>query len=109
MSTHLGLKGNPDVAESVMVLRDLELAVYTGATLHVPHVTTKKAVEHIRRMKSNNNNITAEVSPHHLYFNDTDLMNYDTNLKVAPPIRTEEDRQALIQRVKRWIYRLCCN
>ena len=51
VSTHLGLKGNPDVAESVMVLRDLELAAYTGATLHVPHVTTKKAVEHIRRMK----------------------------------------------------------
>ncbi len=100
VSTHLGLKGNPDVAESVMVLRDLELAAYTGATLHVPHVTTKKAVEHIKRMKSTNNNITAEVSPHHLYFNDNDIMNYDTNLKVAPPIRSEENRQALIQGLK---------
>ena len=48
MSTHLGLKGNPDIAESIMVQRDLELAVYTGATLHVPHVTSKKAIDHIK-------------------------------------------------------------
>ncbi|MBI87233.1 MAG: dihydroorotase [Candidatus Marinimicrobia bacterium] len=100
VSTHLGLKGNPDIAESVMVLRDLELAHYTGAILHVPHVTTKKAVEHIKRMRVHCKNITAEVTPHHLYFNDTELMNYDTNLKVAPPIRSEEDRQALIQGLK---------
>ena len=84
-----------------MVLRDLELADYTGEqSCMYLKVTTKKAVEHIRRMKSNNNNITAEVSPHHLYFNDTDLMDYDTNLKVAPPIRAEEDRQALIKGLK---------
>ena len=51
-------------------------------------------------MKLKNNEITAEVSPHHLYFNEIDLMDYDTNLKVAPPIRTEEDRQALIQGLK---------
>ena len=63
VSTHLGLKGNPDIAESVMVFRDLELAHYTGAILHVPHVTTKKAVEHIKRMKIHCNNITAEVTP----------------------------------------------
>ena len=51
-------------------------------------------------MKIHCNNITAEVTPHHLYFNDTELMNYDTNLKVAPPIRSEKDRQALIQGLK---------
>ena len=103
MSTHLGLKGNPDIAESIMVQRDLELAVYTGATLHVPHVTSKKAIDHIKRMKSQNNKITAEVTPHHLFFNDINLMDYDTNLKVAPPIRTEEDRIALISGVKEGI------
>ena len=59
VSTHLGIK---ILAESVMVLWDLELAAYTGATLHIPHAT-KKAVEHIRRMKSSNNSVTAEVSP----------------------------------------------
>ncbi len=100
VSTHLGLVGNPDVAESVMVQRDLELAAYTGATLHVPHVTSKKAIDHIKRMKFQNNKITAEVTPHHLFFNDKNLMDYDTNLKVAPPIRTEEDRIALISGVK---------
>ena len=100
VSTHLGLTGNPDVAESVMVQRDLELAVYTGAILHVPHVTSKKALDHIKRMKSQYNKITAEVTPHHLFFNDKDLMGYDTNLKVAPPIRAEEDRIALVAGVK---------
>ena len=100
VSTHLGLTGNPDVAESVMVQRDLELAVYTGAILHVPHVTSKKAIDHIKRMKSQYNKITAEVTPHHLFFNDKDLMGYDTNLKVAPPIRAEEDRIALVAGVK---------
>ncbi len=100
VSTHLGLEGNPDIAESVMVQRDLELAEYTGATLHVPHVTSKKATDHIKRMKLQNNRITAEVTPHHLFFNDKDIMDYDTNLKVAPPIRSEEDRIALISGVK---------
>ncbi len=100
ISTQLGLPGNPDIAESVMVQRDLELAVFTGATLHVPHVSSKKAIDHIKRIKSNKNQITAEVTPHHLFFTDTDLRDYDTNLKVAPPIRTEKDRLALVESVK---------
>ena len=100
ISTHLGLPGNPDLAESAMVHRDLELAEFTGAKLHVPHVSSAKAVQHIQQMKQNNNNITAEVTPHHLFFNDKALRSYDTNLKVAPPIRTESDREALIKAVK---------
>lgn len=96
MSTRLGLPGNPDLAESVMVNRDLELAKLTGARVHVPHVSSAKSVEQIRQMKSLGVNVTAEVSPHHLFFNDTALQTYDTNLKVAPPIRDESDRQALI-------------
>jgi len=100
ISTHLGLPGNPDLAESAMVHRDLELAEFTGAKLHVPHVSSAKAVQHIQKMKRKNNNITAEVTPHHLFFNDQALRSYDTNLKVAPPIRTEFDRKALIKAVK---------
>ena len=100
ISTHLGLPGNPDIAESVMVQRDLELAVFTGAILHVPHVTSKKTIDHIKRIKSKKNKITAEVTPHHLFFNDKDLIDYDTNLKVAPPIRTEKDRLALVEGIK---------
>ena len=100
ISTHLGLPGNPDLAESAMVHRDLELADFTGAKLHVPHVSSAKAVQHIRTMKRKNNNITSEVTPHHLFFNDQALRSYNTNLKVAPPIRTESDREALIKAVK---------
>ena len=100
ISTHLGLPGNPDLAESAMVHRDHELAEFTGARLHVPHVSSAKAVHHIREMKQKNKNVTAEVTPHHLFFNDDALTSFNTHLKVAPPIRTEEDRRALIQAVK---------
>lgn len=103
MSTKLGLPGNPAEAESVMVFRDLALAKLSGAKLHVPHVSTKHAVHHIERMKSVYPKITAEVTPHHLFFTEKDLQNYDTNLKVAPPIRTHEDRKALITGLKKGI------
>ena len=100
VSTQLGLPGNPDLAESAMVYRDLELAEFTGARLHIPHVSSMKAVQHIREMKSKNEKVTAEVTPHHLFFNDEALTSYNTNLKVAPPIRTESDRKALIDALK---------
>jgi len=100
ISTRLGLPGNPDFAESSMVHRDLELADFTGAKIHVPHVSSAKAVDLIRKIKKQKDNVTAEVTPHHLFFNDEDLVTYDTNLKVAPPIRTEIDRRSLINAVK---------
>ena len=100
ISTTLVLPGYPDLAESNMVYRDLELAKFTGAKLHVPHVSSEKAVRHIKKMKLKNSKVTAEVTPHHLFFNDEDLMEYDTNLKVGPPIRAEKDRLSLIEAVK---------
>ncbi|MCJ7801814.1 MAG: dihydroorotase, partial [Candidatus Marinimicrobia bacterium] len=96
VSTRLGLSGNPDIAESTMIQRDLQIAQSTNSTLHIPHVSTQKGVEQIKNCKLEYTKITAEVTPHHLYFNDKALIMYDTNLKVAPPIRTENDRQALI-------------
>jgi dihydroorotase len=96
MSTRLGLSGNPDVAESTMVQRDLQVAQSTDSSLHIPHVSTKKSIEAIKKYKSEFPKITAEVTPHHLYFNDEALTTYNTNLKVAPPIRTENDRKALV-------------
>ncbi len=96
VSTKLGLSGNPDVAESTMVQRDLQIAQSTNSALHVPHVSTKKSVESIRGYKAVFPKVTAEVTPHHLYFTDEALTTYNTNLKVAPPIRTENDRKALI-------------
>ena len=100
VSTRLGLTGNPAKAESIMVHRDLELSALTGAKIHVPHISTIASVGHIKQMKTNNDRVTAEVTPHHLYFNHEDLSSFNTNLKVAPPIRSENDRQALIKAMK---------
>jgi len=100
ISTRLGLAGNPPLAEAIMIQRDLELANMIQAKLHVPHVSSAGGAANIRRMKKLNPNITAEVTPHHLFFNDQALLEYNTNFKVAPPIRTEDDRKELIKAVK---------
>ena len=100
VSTKLGLSGNPNIAESIMVFRDLKLAELTGARLHVPHVSTAESVKYISDMKNQYNEITAEVTPHHLFYTDEALYDYDTNFKVAPPIRDIRSRKALIQGIK---------
>ena len=100
VSTKLGLSGNPNIAESIMVFRDLKLAELTGAQLHVPHVSTAESVQYISDMKNQYNEITAEVTPHHLFYTDEALYDYDTNFKVAPPIRDISSRRALIQGIK---------
>ena len=100
VATRLGLPGNPVQAETTMIYRDLELSRLCQARLHVPHVTAAGAVELIGNYKAQGVPVTAEVTPHHLYFNDTALQTYDTNLKVAPPIRSEAHRKALIQAVR---------
>ena len=104
VSTHLGLPASPDITESNMIHRDLELTELTGARLHVPHVSSAKSTDHIRVMKKKNEKVTAEVTPHHLFFTDEDLVTFDTNLKVSPPLRTEKDRKALIKGVKDHIF-----
>lgn len=96
-STKLGLAGIPDVSESSMVSRDVQLVEFTNGKLHIPHVSSDKSVDWIRWAKKNRLNVTGEVTPHHLYFTDAALASYDTNLKVAPPLRTEQDRKALIK------------
>jgi dihydroorotase len=100
VSTNLGLPGNPDFAESVMIHRDLELASFTGSKIHIPHVSAQKSVAQILKFKTKFKNISSEVTPHHLYFNDEALSSFDTNFKVAPPIRTEYDRLSLIEGLK---------
>ena len=97
-SSNLGLKGNTSLAEAIMVYRDLLLASSLDAKLHLLHVTTKEAVDLIKQFKSKN--ITSEVCPHHLYFSDEDIDNFNTNLKVGPPIRSKTDRKKLIEAVK---------
>lgn len=100
LSTRLGLSGNPDISEAVMVYRDLVIAEYSGGKIHVPHVSTAKSVELIRRFKKKGVDVTAEVTPHHLGLNENKLESYDTNAKVAPPLRTDDDCLALIGALK---------
>ena len=100
VSLKLGLSGNPDIAESSMVYRDLSIAEYVSGRLHVPHVSSYKSIEAIKNFKERGINVTAEVTPHHLCFSDEILKNYDTNAKVAPPIRSIKDQRALIDAVK---------
>ena len=100
MSVKLGLPANPDIAESSMVFRDLSIADFVGGTLHIPHVSSYKSIELIKRFKKNGLNVTAEVTPHHLCLTEDILKSYDTNAKVAPPIRSKKDRDLLVEAVK---------
>ena len=95
-SGRLGLRGIPAAAESVIVARDLILAQETGGKLHLAHISTRESVEMIRRAKAHGVDVSAEVNPHHLIFSDEDIMITDTNLKVNPPLASQEDREALL-------------
>ncbi len=100
VSTFTGLKGIPSASESVMVYRDIELARLTGAHLHLAHLSCKESVRLVEQAKEEGVHVTAEVTPHHLLLSVEDLQGYDANFKVNPPIRSEEDRQALVEGVK---------
>ena len=91
----LGLAGRPAAAEEIAVARDLAIARATGGRLHLCHLSTARAVDLVRRAKAEGVRVTAEVTPHHLTFTDEDLRTYDTHLKMNPPLRTAEDREAL--------------
>lgn len=95
VSTRLGLRGWPRVAEDVIVARDVILAEYVGAKYHVAHLSTMGAVRIIREAKSRGIPVTAEVTPHHLLLTDQKLIGYDTACKVNPPLRETEDLVAL--------------
>jgi dihydroorotase len=94
VSTRLGLPGNPAIAEEVHISRDLVLARITGAHLHVAHVSTRGGIEQIRRARELGIHVTSEVAPHHLTLTDEAALGFDTNAKVAPPLRSAEDRDA---------------
>ncbi len=94
VSTRLGLPGNPAAAEDIHVSRDLQLAALTGARLHVAHVSSAGAVDLIRRARDAGIQVTAEVTPHHLALTDEATLGYDTNTKMAPPLRSAADREA---------------
>ena len=92
-----GHKGILSVSESAQIARDIMLAKATGVHYHICHISTKESVELVRFAKSQGINVTAEVSPHHLILCDTDIVNDDTNFKMNPPLRSEDDRLACIE------------
>ncbi|MBD0332108.1 MAG: dihydroorotase [Chitinophagaceae bacterium] len=95
ISTYLGLPGKPAIGEELMVARDTELAKYTESKIHFTGISTAKSIELIRSAKKNGLNVTCSVTPYHLLFTDEDVMGYDTNFKVNPPLRTKADRDEL--------------
>lgn len=97
ISTKLGLRGMPAAAEDMIVSRDVILSTHTGAHIHLQHISSKTAVDIIRRAKARGINVTAEVTPHHLALTDVEIESFNTNFKMNPPLREEEDRQALLE------------
>ena len=95
VSTSLGLKGMPNISESIQIYRDLEILEYTGGKLHIPYVSTGKSISMIKDAKKKGLNITSSVSLAHLVLNDTDLSEYNTNLKLSPPLRSKKDSDLL--------------
>ncbi len=100
VSTRLGLKGWPHAAEDVIVARDIILSHYSGAHIHLQHISSAMSVELVRRAKQDGIRITAEATPHHLALTEDSLATYDTHFKMNPPLRTEADRKAIIAGLK---------
>lgn len=100
MSTYLGMKGIPNLAESLMVSRDLYLAEYTEAPIHFASISTPEAVDLIKKAKAKGLRVTCDVAAHQLVFTDEDIIGFDSNYKVSPPLRTNADAKALIKGLK---------
>ena len=96
-STLLGLKGDPGIAETVIVARDIEIALYLNARVHLAHMSLKRSVDLIRAAKAQGIQVTAEACPHHFTLTDADVKSFDTSMKVSPPLRAKEDVEAIKQ------------
>ncbi len=102
VSTLLGFRGMPKQAEEIMVIRDIILSSLTEGKLHITHVSTKNSINFIREAKINKINVTCDVTPHHIILTEDSLLQqpYNTNLKMNPPLRTQEDLQSLIEAIR---------
>jgi len=100
ISTQLGVRGISNPTEAIIVERDILLNQITGGHYHVLHVSTKESMEAIRRAKARGQHVTCEVSPHHFTLTDEAVLEHGTNAKMNPPLRSEEDRLALIEALK---------
>lgn len=99
VSTKLGLEGTPGIAEEVMIARDILLAEFTGGHVHVAHISTREGVDLVRRGKAKGIKVTTEVCPHHFDLTDEeiDTQKFDTNFKMHPPLRTQDDVDAMVE------------
>ncbi len=96
-STMLGLQGIPNVAEDLIVMRDIIMSEFIGGKIHIAHISTKGAVEMVRQAKKRGAKVTAETTPHHFTLTDDSVKTYDTNYKMSPPLRSSEDVAAIIE------------
>lgn len=103
VSQRLGLPGNPVAAEAAMIYRDCEIALMTGARVHIAHVSSKRGMQVVEWFKEQGAPVTAEVTPHHLTLTDESLERFDPIYKVAPPLRTQDDVAYLLEAVKRGV------
>jgi len=97
VATKMGLSGIPNAAESIMVLRDISLCELTGVPVHIAHVSTRESVRAIRDAKKRGVPVTAETAPHYFSLTDASVKDYNTNSKMNPPLRTEQDIEAICQ------------
>jgi len=104
VSHRLGIQGTPACSEEICMDRDIRIAHATGARLHIQHVSSELGMETIRWWKKMGAKLTAEVSPHHLLFNEEDIGNYDTHYKMNPPLRTAKDNKALLEGLKEGVF-----
>ncbi len=95
-SKQLGIKGIPNISESIMVVRDIELSNLTGAAVHFCHISTKESIDAIRQAKKRGVKVTCETAPHYFTLTDTDIKEPNANFKMNPPLRSEADKQAVI-------------
>lgn len=99
-SVRLGLQGKPALSEELMIARDIEVLRYTNSKIHFTGISTQKSLELIAAAKKEKLNVSCSVTPYHLFFCDEDLADYNTNLKVNPPLRARKDREALRKGIK---------
>lgn len=99
-STRLGLKGIPKLAESIIVARNIQLAEYARARLHIAHISTKESLQLIKEAKQRGVNITCETCPHYWTLTEDDVGLFNTNMKMNPPLRTKEDVKAIKERLR---------
>ena len=109
LSTKLGLKGFPDISEAIIVFRDLTIAEKVNAKIHLAMVSTKKSISIIRDFQKKGVQATADVTPHHIFFNENAISNYNSNAKVYPPLRSEEDRKEMIKAIRNKVVTCICS